>query len=63
MKPDPSNPGACNKSLKVLDISYNPITEKSLKYIADMIETNRTLEYIGIAKCKIENEHVIPILQ
>jgi len=62
LKPDPSNPNAANKTLKVLDISYNPITELSLKYIADMMETNRTLEYLGLAKCKFENEHVIPII-
>ena len=62
LKPDPAAPNASNKTLKVLDISYNPITEASMKYIADMMETNRTLEYIGLAKCKLENEHVLPII-
>ncbi len=56
LKPDPSAPNASNKTLKVLDISYNPITERALRAIADMMETNRTLEYLGLAKSKIENE-------
>ena len=62
LKPDPAFPGASNKSLKVLDISYNPITEKSLKYLADMMETNRTLEYLGLAKCHLENDSITPLL-
>lgn len=62
LKPDPANPNASNRTLKVLDISYNPLTERSMRAIADMMETNRTLEYIGLAKNKIENEHIIPIL-
>jgi hypothetical protein len=53
LKPDPSNPNFANKTLKVLDISYNPITKKSLKFVAEMMETNRTLEYLGLAKCKL----------
>lgn len=27
-----------------------------------MMETNRTLEYIGLAKSKLENDHVLPII-
>jgi hypothetical protein len=41
-----------------LDISYNPITKKSLNFIADMMETNRTLEYIGLAKCGLQTKSV-----
>jgi Ran GTPase-activating protein (RanGAP) involved in mRNA processing and transport len=55
LKPDPAFPGASNKCLKVLDVSYNPISEKSIKYFAEMMETNRTLEYLGLAKCHLEN--------
>ena len=62
LKPDPANPNFANKTLKVLDVSYNHITEHSMKFIADMMETNRTLEYLGLAKCKLENEHIAPIL-
>ena len=61
LKPDPAAPNASNKTLKVLDISYNPITSRSLKSIAEMMETNRTLEYLGLAKNKIENEDITPI--
>lgn len=60
LKPDPSAPQASNKILKVLDISYNPsaLTDHSIKAIAEMLETNRTLEYLGLAKNGIQNEHV-----
>ena len=51
LKPDPANPNFANKSLKVLDISYNPITNLSLRHIAETMETNRSLEYLGLAKC------------
>jgi hypothetical protein len=54
LKPDPANPAAGNKSLKVLDISYNPISNLSIGYIADMLDVNRTLEYLGLAKCKLQ---------
>ena len=40
LKPDPAFPGASNKSLKVLDISYNPITEKSLDSLAGLLNSN-----------------------
>lgn len=58
LKPDPAAPNASNKSLKVLDISYNPlaITDRSIKAIAEMLETNRTLEYLGLSKNGITNE-------
>jgi Ran GTPase-activating protein (RanGAP) involved in mRNA processing and transport len=61
LKPDPSQPNASNKCLKVLDLSYNPISEKAVKYLAEMMETNRTLEYLGLAKCKLENSHILPL--
>jgi Ran GTPase-activating protein (RanGAP) involved in mRNA processing and transport len=61
MKPDPANPNFANKTLKVLDISYNPLTEVSVKYLADMMETNRSLEYLGLAKLKLEYEQVVPL--
>ena len=63
LKPDPAAPNASNKTLKVLDISYNPsaLTDHSIKAIAEMLETNRTLEYLGLAKNGIQNEHVAMI--
>ena len=45
-----------NKTLKVLDVSYNKITSKSIEYIAEMLETNRALEYLGLAKNNLCNE-------
>jgi Ran GTPase-activating protein (RanGAP) involved in mRNA processing and transport len=51
LRPDPANPNFANKVLKVLDLSYNPITKKCLNFFAEMMETNRTLEYLGLAKC------------
>lgn len=52
LKPDPLNP-LSQKPLKVLDLSYNPITHTAVQSIADMLDINRTLEYIGLAKCKL----------
>jgi Leucine Rich repeat len=52
LKPDPANPAIGNKTLKVLDLSYNPLTPSTaVGYLADMLDVNRTLEYIGLAKC------------
>ena len=58
LKPDPANPAIGNKSLKVLDLSYNPISPSiSVGYLADMLDLNRTLEYIGLAKCGLQAMH------
>ena len=62
LKPDPANPAHANKTLKVLDISYNPISKKSLKHIADMMDLNRTLEYLGLAKCALQAKSINKIL-
>jgi len=62
LKPDPANPNFSNKTLKVLDISYNPISKKCLKSFADMMETNRTLEYLGLAKCKLTAKSLNKVL-
>jgi len=60
---DPVNPLAQNKILKVLDISSNPITSLSALSIAKMMEMNRTLEYLGMAKCDLKSDDIKPILQ
>ena len=52
LKPDANNPSLV-KPLKALDISYNPITNASLTHFADLLEVNRTLEYLGLAKSQI----------
>lgn len=59
LRPDAS--GANTKPLKVLDLSYNPITKDSVQYIADLLEVNRTLEYIGLAKCKLETPQAVKL--
>jgi Ran GTPase-activating protein (RanGAP) involved in mRNA processing and transport len=58
LKPDPANPAIGNKTLKVLDLSYNPFTPSvAVGYLADMLDVNRTLEYIGLAKCRLQASH------
>lgn len=61
LKPDPANPNFSNKTLKVLDISYNPVSKKCLKHFADMMETNRTLEYLGLAKCNLQSKSLVKV--
>jgi hypothetical protein len=61
LKPDPANPSHANKTLKVFDISYNPLTAASIRCIGDMMETNRTIEYLGLAKTKMEVEVIKPL--
>jgi hypothetical protein len=61
LKPDPANPAAGNKSLKVLDLSYNPITGASIGYLADMLDVNRNLEYLGVSKCGLHASHAAKI--
>jgi len=58
LKPDAASPSAAPKPLKVLDLSYNPLTKDSVGHIADMLETNRTLEYVGLAKCNLQASQV-----
>jgi len=39
-------------------VSYNPFTPATaVGYIAEMLDVNRTLEYIGIAKCGLQASH------
>ena len=58
LKPDPANPAIGNKTLKVLDLSYNPLTPSTaVGYLAEMLDVNRTLEYIGLAKCGLQASH------
>jgi hypothetical protein len=53
-----------NKSLKVLDLSYNSFSGKVVgQEFAAVFETNRTLEYVGLAKNNLETANVTPILK
>ena len=62
LKPDPANPTSV-KPLKVLDLSYNPITKDAVQIVAELLEVNRTLEYFGLAKCKLETSHAIKLFE
>lgn len=52
-----------NKALKVLDVSYNSFSGEAIQEIAQVLEFNRTLEYIGLAKNKVQVEDVLPLLK
>jgi hypothetical protein len=60
---DAEKPLAQNKVLKVLDLSANPVTKNAARILAEMMESNRTLEYLGLAKCNLVSEDVIPLLE
>lgn len=62
LKPDAVNPSLV-KPLKVLDLSYNPITKDSVTSIAELLDVNRTLEYIGLAKCQLQASHASKIFE
>ena len=48
----------------MLDISYNNFTGKVVaSEIAAVLETNRALEYIGLAKNNLEAQDVRPLLK
>lgn len=62
MKPD-AGPTQ-NKSLKVLDISYNNFTADLLcKEVSSVFENNRMLEYLGVAKCGLGSQHMAEMLE
>jgi hypothetical protein len=47
-----------------LDISYNNFTGKAVaNEIAAVFDTNRSLEYIGLAKNNLEAQDVRPLLK
>lgn len=52
-----------NKTLKVLDLSYNHFNGESITEFVNVLETNRTLEYLGLAKNGLTTEAVRPLLQ
>ena len=53
-----------NKSLKVIDLSHNEFTgavvSSAMKHV---FETNRVLEYVGLAKNDLVADDVIPLLK
>lgn len=51
------------KPLKVLDLSYNPITKDAINSLSELLDVNRNLEYIGLAKCKLDASNVARLFE
>lgn len=53
-----------NKTLKVIDLSHNNFTGKCVNScLKNVFETNRTLEYVGLAKNNLQSGDVQPLLK
>jgi hypothetical protein len=50
-------------TLKVLDVSYNKLTAESVKSLAALMDKNKTIEFIGLAKNNLTFEDCLPILE
>jgi len=56
--------GAQQRQIKVLDLSFNKFTGEGVaEEVSAILETNRSLEYLGVAKSGLEAKHVLPMLQ
>jgi len=52
-----------NGTIKVLDISSNyELTNASLAEICEVLQVNRSIEYLGLSKLNLENEDILPML-
>jgi len=52
-----------NQCLKVLDISSNSsLTPSVVENFAEVMASNRTIEYLGLSKLGIENDNIASIL-
>jgi len=51
-----------NSNLKVLDLSYNKFSGKSIEQFVQVFEQNRTLEFLGLAKNNLQTDDVLPLL-
>ncbi len=52
-----------NQTLKVIDISSNTdLSGECVSKLGEILDSNRTVEYFGLAKLGLENEHVLPLL-
>lgn len=60
LKPDTSL--AMNRNLKVLDLSYNNFSGAAIQEFSSVFDTNRSLEFLGLAKNKLTSEDVLPLL-
>lgn len=51
-----------NSTIKVIDISSNSeLSSDTVTLFFDVLNSNRTLEYFGLAKLNLENHHILPI--
>lgn len=56
-----SNSLKTNATIKVIDISSNQdLTGDAVIKLGDILDTNRNIEYFGLAKLNLENKHVTP---
>ena len=52
-----------NITIKVLDLSSNQtLSPSSVIQIGQILDSNRTCEYVGLAKLGLKNEHVTPLI-
>lgn len=53
-----------NQSIKVLDISSNSgLSGSVVEGFAEVMASNRTIEYLGLSKLGLSNEQILPILE
>lgn len=52
-----------NKTLKVLDVSYNNFSGQAVQEFIPVFENNRTIEYLGLAKNNLTTSDVRPMLK
>lgn len=50
-------------NLKVLDISNNNITAKSIESLAALLDKNKNIEFYGLAKNNLTFESVKPLIE
>jgi len=60
LKPDTNLP--MNRNLKVLDLSYNNFSGAAIRGFTSVFEQNRSLEFLGLAKNRLSNEDILPLL-
>jgi hypothetical protein len=51
-----------NHTLKVLDVSYNKLTKASVEAFVELLEVNKSLEFIGLAKNGFSIDDLKPLL-
>lgn len=53
-----------NKTLKVIDLSHNDFSGKAVSQgFKAVFESNRSLEYVGLAKNNLVSQDVLPLIK